>query len=99
MRHDETTGKPYRANHALVTQQGATQLSLWVDIDEAPRKHIHKSLIARREQIVGDGLQLTLDADHWNSIHPDEEPIQVPMDFTDDILWRKNAPDEEKKAG
>jgi len=73
-------------------------LHLWIDIDEAPRKHIHKSLIARREQMVGDGLHLTLDADHWNNIHPAEEPIVMPLDFTDDIEWRKNAPDEDKKA-
>jgi hypothetical protein len=98
MRHDKSTGKPYRANHAILTQHGATQLSLWIDIDEAPRKLIHKSLIARREQMVGDGLQLTLDADHWNNVHPDEVPIQIPMDFTEDIEERKNAPDEEKKA-
>jgi hypothetical protein len=37
--------------------------------------------------------------DHWNSIHPDEEPIQIPMDLTLDIEWRKNAPDEDGKAG
>ena len=37
-------------------------------------------------------------ADHWNSIHPNEEPIQIPMDLTDYIEWRKNAPDESPKA-
>ena len=57
-----------------------------------------KSLFTRREQMIGDGLQLTFDADHWNTIHDDEEPIVVPMDFTDDIQWRKNAPDEDEKA-
>jgi len=39
--------------------------------------------------MVGDGLQLTFDMDHWNAIHPDEEPIEIPLDFTDDIKWRK----------
>ena len=57
-----------------------------------------KSLVQRREQMVGDGLQLTLDALHWNSIHPSEEPINLPLDFTDDVEWRINAPDEEKKV-
>lgn len=57
------------------------------------------SLIARREQMVGDGLQLTLDLDHWNTINPNDKPIVIPMDFTEDIEERKNAPDEEKKAG
>lgn len=94
IRRDAKTGKPYRANHAVPTYQGGEQLTLWIDIDEAPRKHMLKSLVNRREQMVGDGLQLTLDADHWNSINQNDEPIILPMDFTDDIEWRKNAPDE-----
>jgi hypothetical protein len=48
--------------------------------------------------MVGDGLQLTLDADHWNSVNPTETPITIPMDFTDDIEWRKNTPDEDSDA-
>jgi hypothetical protein len=99
IRYDSNTGKPYRANHAISYTAGYAQTHLWIDIDEAPRKPMVKSLIMRREQMVGDGLQLTLDSDHWNSIHPEEEPIKIPMDFTDDVEWRKNAPDEVKKAG
>lgn len=95
VRRDASTGKPYRANHAVTTKQGEEQLTLWIDIDEAPRKLMHKSLVQRREQMVGDGLQLSLDADHWNTIHPAEEPILVPLDLTDDVEWRKNAPDED----
>lgn len=98
IRYDKKTGNPYRANHALPIKHGNTQLHLWIDIDEAPRKNIIKSLIMRREQMVGDGVQLTLDADHWNNVHPDEEPINIPMDFTDDVLWRKNAPDEDENV-
>jgi hypothetical protein len=95
IRRDANTGKPYRANHAYPTAQGV----LWFDIDEKPSRNImHKSLIQRREQMIGDGLQLSLDADHWNSTNLGEEPIQIPFDFTDDIEWRKNAPDEEDKA-
>jgi hypothetical protein len=95
IRHDARTGRAYRANHAYpVTRQGDTQLYLWVDIDEAPRGPMWKSLVNRREQIVGDVVQLTFDAEHWNSIHPKEEPIEVPADFTDDVEWRKNGPEE-----
>ena len=82
---DKITGQPYRVNHAYPVGQ----TTFWIDIDEAPREPMHKSLINRREQMVGDGVQLTLDADHWNSIHPGEEPIQIPLDFTDDVKWRK----------
>lgn len=94
IRRDKKTNRPYRAYHSIVEQQGLAQLHLWIDIDEAPRKPMVKSLITRREQMIGDGLQLTFDADHWNSIHSNEEPIVIPMDFTEDIEERKNAPDE-----
>jgi|SRR5579863_485244 len=98
LRHDRNTGRPYRANHAYRTMQGAQQTTFWVDIDEAPRKPMVKSLVQRREQTVGDMLQLTFDAEHWNRIHPKEEPIVIPTDLTDDVEWRKNSPDENEQA-
>lgn len=98
IRYDSLTGKPYRANHAIVTKNGDVQLHLWIDIDEAIRPQMLASATLRREQMVGDGLQLTLDLDHWNSINPGEKPIELLMDFTDDVEWRKNAPDEDEEA-
>ena len=56
---------------------------------------MQKSLVNRREQIVGEVLQLTFDAEHWNNIHPDETPIVMPTDFTDDVEWRMNGEDEQ----
>lgn len=94
IRQDKSTGRPYRANHAVPYSNDGRQLYLWVDIDEAPREPMRKSLINRREQIVGDSLQLSFDTDHWNSIHQNEEPITIPLDFTEDVEWRKNAPVE-----
>ncbi len=85
MRKDKSTGRPYRANHAV--PDGS--LTLWVDIDEAPRKRMHKSTQMRREQMVGDALQLTYDVDHWNSINPDEAPIEIELDFQFDVDLRK----------
>lgn len=60
-----------------------------------------KSLKQRREQMVGDAVQLTLDWTHWNRVNPAEEPIELPLDFQPDVEWELNAPDEDddKKAG
>jgi hypothetical protein len=60
---------------------------------------MHKSLVQRREGMIGDGLQLTLDADHWNAARP-TEVIEIDMNLAEEIEWRKAAPDEddEKKA-
>lgn len=97
-RNDRSTGRPYRANHALPIKQGAETLHLWIDIDEAPRWKMHKSLSLRREQMVGDGTQLIYDADHWNAIYPDEEKIHMEMDLTFDIELRKHADDVDDEA-
>jgi hypothetical protein len=92
IRYDKVTGEPYRANIAYTQMQGDQQLTFWDDIDRVNRKIMLKNYIYRREQMVGDGLQLTYDVKHWNRIHPDEEPIQLELDFTDDVHWRMNAP-------
>ncbi len=97
-RRDKKTGRVYRANHSFTTAQGGQQLHLWIDIDEAERGPFLKSAVTRREQMVGDGLQLTLDIMHWNSVNPNEKPIELPMDLTFDIELRLNAPDEEDEG-
>lgn len=99
-RYDNKTGHPYRANHAYVVVQGGVQHTLWADIDEptTTRKKMHMSAVMRRNQIVSDGVQLTLDLDHWNGIHPGEEPIKMIMDITEDIEERIYAPMEMRKV-
>jgi hypothetical protein len=96
--YDSKTKKPYRRYHAIKTSHGGTQLHLFVDIEEATRPQMLVSLVMRREQMVSDGLLLSYDQDHWNSIHPEEEQISLPMDLTFDIELRRNAPDEEEGA-
>lgn len=94
MRRDEVTGRPYRANLAVTTWNGSEQSTLWTDIDVAPRPIAHKSFQQRREQMVGDAVQLTFDAMHWNRVNQNEDPIDMPMDLTDDVEWRLNGPNE-----
>lgn len=92
VRRDATTGRPYRANHNVLVKDGPNQKSLWFDIDEnPPRPRMHRSLMQRREQIVGDATQLYFDGEHWNAANPTEEPIHIPLDFTDDVEWAKHA--------
>ena len=64
--YDKGTGKPYRVYHALKTTHGATQLHLFIDIEEATRDQMLVSLVSRREQMVSDGVMLSYDEDHWN---------------------------------
>ena len=91
--YNDETGRPYRVNHAVIQKQGQQSFFVWVDINSAPRSIMLKSFNLRREQMVGDGTQLSYDQDHWNSIHPEEEPIQLEMDLTLDVEIRKHSAD------
>jgi hypothetical protein len=98
-RRDSATGRDYRAYHCFkVPQPNGTQLHLWVDIDEATRSQMWKSLINKREQMVGEAVRVADDQDHWNRINPSQEPINVPLDFGPDVEWSRNAPGEDEKA-
>lgn len=91
---DGKTGKPYRRYHAIPVS-GQLHLFVYVDIDEATRNQMLKSAVNRREQMVSDGYNLTLDLEHWNRVNAEKEPIQLPMDLTLDIEIKKATPDDE----
>lgn len=92
LRRDENTKRTYRAYHSLPIHHPDGQISfVFVDIEDATRPQMHRSLNKRREQMIGDAVRLTDDADRWNSRHPDLEPIQIPLDFGPDVEWRKAA--------
>lgn len=97
IKYDTKTKRPYRVYHAI-PQTGQLSLFVWVDIDEATRPQMLKSLVNRREQMVRDGVQLTFDMEHWNRINSKEEPIDLPMDLGPDIEWVKNSGDEDDEA-
>jgi hypothetical protein len=98
VRRDRSSGRPYRAYHAVPALDEKGQGTFyWVDIDDPETTHsnMRKSMVRRREQMVDDGVQLSLDLDHWNSMRPEDEHISFPMDLGPDIEWRKNAMDDE----
>lgn len=95
IRKDAETGRPYRANLAVTTWEGSTQSVLWTDIDVAPRHIAHMSLSQYRNQMIGEAVQMTLTADHWNRKNPKEEPITMQLDFGPDVEWELNVPTEE----
>lgn len=92
-RVDPKTGLSYRANHALRRRANdGRQSVLWVDIEDATRPQMHYSLSDRRQQMVGDAVHLKINEMIWNNKHPDEEQIELDMDFTYDVEERLNSP-------
>ena len=78
------------------TTAAGENYSLWFDIDDTDttRKKMQINVTQRHEQMVGDGLQLKRDADHWNRINPEEEPIQPELDLTFSVKLREHYVDE-----
>ncbi len=95
---DPKTGRPYRLYHAFPQKIGEQLHFFYYDIHEATRPVMLRSAVNRREQMVSDGVQLTLDLNYWNSINPDKEKINLPMDLTLDIEWRLNTPEDDEEA-
>ena len=94
---DKKTGRPYRVYHAVPAQDTQGQgFFFWIDIDDpgTTAKNFRKSAVMRREQMVDDGVQLSLDLDHWNSVRPADDHVMLPMDIAPDIEWRKNSMDD-----
>lgn len=74
-------GRRYRVNHAVRSKQG----TFWAVLDSAPRSHMEKAFAQRRRQVVGDCVQLKTDVDVYNDKHSDSMPINLVLDFTDDV--------------
>jgi hypothetical protein len=89
-------GRRYRVNHAVRVSKGGVQFTFWAIMKDAPRDHMQKAFIQRREQIVGDCVQLSTDVDAYNGFNKSEKPIQMIFDFRDDIEER--VPDSMNKA-
>jgi hypothetical protein len=83
----DAQGQRYRAMHAVRSKKGDKSMSLWADMDDdrAPRDHFVKSFAQRRQQIVGDCFQLKTDVDVYNAKAPEQSPIQIVLDFTNDV--------------
>ncbi|MDZ5698661.1 hypothetical protein [Chelativorans sp. M5D2P16] len=90
-RRVDEKGRKYRAKHSVRTWIKGQQLSLWADIDTAPRSFLEKSFGQRRKSIADDCFQIKQDVDHFNDEHPGEEPIQMIIDFTDDVAEMEAA--------
>lgn len=82
-------GRRYRVNHAVRLTKGGVQFTMWAIMKDAPRDHMQRAFIQRREQIVGDCSQLDTDVQAYNAMNDDQEPIPMLFDFRDDVEERR----------
>ena len=83
----DRSGRRYRAKHATTVRRGNESFALWGDMDDpnVPHEHFVSSFAQRRQQIVGDCLQLKTDVDVYNDKRRVADPIQVVLDFGRDV--------------
>lgn len=88
----DKAGREYRANIAVRQRaKDGTSLFEWADLDDAPRLYVEKSVQQERRSIASDCYALVMKVDHYNEAHPTEDPLQIVMDFTDDVAEAKMA--------
>jgi len=87
----DSKGRRYRVNHAVRVMRRGVQYTMWAMMKTATRGHMHGSFIQRREQVVGELVQLATDVDVYNDMNSGAAPIQLILDFTNDVEERRAA--------
>lgn len=85
----DAQGRRYRVNHAVRVTKAGVQYTFWAIMKDAPREHMQRAFIQRREQIVGDCVQLATDVEAYNGMKGDQPPIPMLFDFRDDVEERR----------
>lgn len=82
-------GRRYRVNHAVRVTKGGVQYTFWAVMGFAPHQHMERAFAQRREQIIGDCVQLKTDVDVYNDLNRGKRPeIQLVLDYTEDVAER-----------
>jgi hypothetical protein len=85
-------GRKYRVNHAVRITTAGVQHTFWASMGFAPHDHMQRAFTQRREQIIGDNVQLKTDVDVYNDLNRGKRPeIQLELDYTDDVAERQIA--------
>ncbi len=82
-------GRRYRKNHAIRVMKDGVQLTMWGIMGFAPHAHMQRAFTQRREQVIGDLVQLATDVEVYNETIPVEKQIQLVLDFKDDVDERR----------
>jgi hypothetical protein len=85
-----TDGQRYRVNHAVRVTKGGVQYTFWAMMGFAPHEHMEIAFAQRRDQIIGDNLQLKTDVDVYNELNKGKRSsIQLVLDYTEDVAERQ----------
>lgn len=91
VRRVDSKGRKYRAKRCVRTNIGGVQLVLWADADTAPRSFMEKSIAQTRRAVADDCFQLKMDVDHFNDERGGDRPINLVLDFSEDVAEMEAA--------
>ncbi len=100
---EDAKGRRYRVNHAVRITKGGVQYTFWASMGNASHQHMERTFAQRRELIVSECVQLKVDIDVYNEISEAKEPIQLELNFTDDVderlvvMMREDAPQSPRR--
>ncbi len=88
----DSQGRRYRVNHAARISEHGVQSTFWADMRYAPHDHMERAFGQRREQVVGDLVQLKTDVDVYNDLTVGKNPpFQLVLDMTWDVAEKIEA--------
>jgi hypothetical protein len=87
---EDEQGRRYRVNHAVRVTKAGVQYTFWGVMGFASHDHMERAFTQRREQIIGDNVQLKTDVDVYNDLNRGKRPqIQLVLDYTEDVAERE----------
>jgi hypothetical protein len=78
-------GREVRSKHVVIEDREGEQLPIWVDWKFATRDQMESSFQNRRRGIVSGCIQLRKDVDSYNENFNTGVPIQIPLNFANDV--------------
>ncbi len=88
---EDAKGRRHRVNHAVRITKDGVQHTFWGIMGFADHDHMQKAFTQRREQVVGDCLQLQIDVEVYNELNPTKEQFELVLEFADDVAERRAA--------
>lgn len=86
----DAKGRRYRVNQAARYTKNGAQVTMWGIAGFIDPAHSIASFALRREQIIGDCVQLKTDVDVHNDQHADvQQQYMLELDFTQDVAERE----------
>lgn len=96
-RRVDEDGREYRAMISVRENVGGAQLTLWADLDTAPKSFVKKAFAQRRRSIVDGCYQVKQAVDHYNATRAAGDNIQMVLNFEEDVAELEATRDQDSK--